>query len=263
MKIDLKGKLAIVTGSSAGIGLATSKMLLENGATVILNGRNAEKLEKIRSALTPEHQKFARMIPADLGSVSGIQELIRQVPSCDILINNLGIYQPKPFDEITDEEWDFHWEVNVMSGVRLSRHYLKGMLQKNWGRILFISSESALQIPSEMIHYGVTKTSQIALARGIAELTVGTKVTSNSILVGPTYTEGVGDFIEKMAKQSNHTIEEAEKKFFTDIRPTSLLKRFIRPDEVANFVTYLSSEESSGTNGAALRVDGGVIKSIV
>lgn len=263
-QLDLTGKRAIITGSSAGIGLAIAKQLLEHGASIILNGRSHEKLQKIKQELSSISPKTSiDFVEADLGTAEGASKLIQHFSDCDILINNLGIYFPRPFEESSDDDWNHIWEVNVMSGVRLSRHYLKGMLSRNWGRILFISSESALQIPAEMIHYGVTKTAQIAVARGIAELTMGSQVTSNSILVGPTFSEGVKDFIDSLAQSKKTNREQVEKEFFQDMRPTSLLKRFIKPDEVATLVAYLSSPASSAINGAAIRADGGVVKSII
>jgi NAD(P)-dependent dehydrogenase (short-subunit alcohol dehydrogenase family) len=264
MKLNFSGKTALVTGSSEGIGLATAELLLEEGAQVIINGRNDAKLQTIADRL---RQKFPqgslKTIAADLGTAKGTQALIQELPFCDILINNLGFYELKPFEQISDEDWMHIWEVNVMSGVRLSRYYLAQMLKKGWGRLIFITSESALQIPKEMIHYGVTKTAQIALARGLAELTKGTNVTSNSIIVGPTLTEGVQDFVKDIAQKKNLSIKQVKEQFFQDMRPTSLLKRFIEPQEIANLIVYIASEASSATNGAALRADGGVVQSII
>ncbi len=265
MEKTLNNKIAVVTGSSAGIGLASARKLHQLGATVVLNGRSLDKLKELKEDLLRRSKATASIltVAADLGSAEGVDIFVKEIPHCDILVNNLGIYEPKPFENIADADWMKHWEVNVMSGVRLSRYYLKGMRKKNWGRIIFISSESALQIPVEMIHYGVTKTAQVALAKGIAELTSGTNITANSLLVGPTFTEGVKGFIESMAKEQGITAPEAENEFFHTIRPTSLLKRFIKPEEVANFVAFLSSEEASAVNGSALRIDGGVVKSII
>jgi NAD(P)-dependent dehydrogenase (short-subunit alcohol dehydrogenase family) len=199
---------------------------------------------------------------ADFSSAEGAQAVIARLPAVDVLVNNVGIFEPKPFLEIPDADWHRFFELNVMSGVRLSRHYLPGMLKKNWGRIIFISSESGVQIPVEMVHYGMTKTAQIAVARGIAESVAGTGVTSNSVLPGPTESEGVAEFVGALAKQEKKSKEQIEKEFFQFARPSSLLKRFATPDEVAAMVTYVASDLSSATNGAALRVDGGVVKAI-
>ena len=202
-------------------------------------------------------------IAADLSGAAGADVVIARLPEVDLLVNNVGVFEPKPFTEIPDADWYRLFEINVMSGVRLSRHYLTGMLKRNWGRILFISSESGVQIPPEMVHYGVTKTAQIAVARGIAELVAGTGVTANSILAGPTESEGVSGFVEAMAKQQKKPKAEVEKEFFEYVRPSSLLKRFASMDEVAAIATYVASELSSATNGAALRVDGGVVRAIL
>jgi NAD(P)-dependent dehydrogenase (short-subunit alcohol dehydrogenase family) len=202
-------------------------------------------------------------IVADFSNAVGAATVIAKLPAVDVLVNNVGIFEPKPFVEIPDADWFRFFEVNVMSGVRLARHYLPGMLKRNWGRILFISSESAVQIPAEMVHYGMTKTAQVAVARGIAESVAGTGVTVNSVLPGPTASEGVGGFVEAMAKQQSKSKQEIEKEFFEHVRPSSLLKRFATVDEVAAMVTYLASELSSATNGAALRVDGGVVRAIL
>jgi NAD(P)-dependent dehydrogenase (short-subunit alcohol dehydrogenase family) len=263
MDLQLKGKIALISGSTAGIGLAIAELLSLEGATVVINGRTearvSETIARIKS-INPD----ANLIPvaADLGGKSGIETMIKTVPSVDILINNLGIYEVKPFTEISDEDWLRFFNINVMSGASLSRHYLTPMLKNNWGRIIFISSESGLQIPVEMVHYGVTKTAQLALARGIAETTAGTNVTVNSVLPGPTNTEGVSDFVKNLAKEKKQTTEEIEKEFFKSVRPTSLLKRFTTPQEVAALVVFLCSPISSGTNGSAMRVDGGVVRSI-
>ena len=263
MDLELNGKTALVSGSTAGIGLAIATELAQEGAHVFVNGRTAgrvqEAIKKIRSA-QPKGQ--VEGIAADLGTVSGANVLFEQLPAVDILVNNLGIFEPKEFSEITDPDWMRFFEVNVLSGVRLSRQYLPGMVRKKWGRIIFISSESALQIPVEMIHYGMTKTAQLALARGLAESVAGTGVTVNSVLPGPTRSEGVGGFVEDMAKHRKVSAEQVEKEFFEKTRPTSLLQRFATVEEVAAMVTYVASARSSATNGAALRVDGGVVRSI-
>ncbi len=264
MDLKLTGKIALVTGSTAGIGLAIAKALANEGAHVYVNGRTQERVDAAVVAIQSQGAK-AKVdgIAADFSSSAGAEAVIAKLPAVDVLVNNVGIFEPKPFVEIPDADWFRFFEVNVMSGVRLSRHYLPGMLKKNWGRILFISSESAVQIPAEMVHYGVTKTAQIAVARGIAESVAGTGVTVNSILPGPTESEGVGVFVEAMAKQQKKSKAEIEKEFFEHVRPSSLLKRFATVDEVAAMATYVASELSSATNGAALRVDGGVIRAIL
>jgi NAD(P)-dependent dehydrogenase (short-subunit alcohol dehydrogenase family) len=263
MDLKLTGKTALVTGSTAGIGFAIAKLLAAEGAKVVINGRTAARVSAAINEIKSEHAQ-ANLLPfaADLSQQEGINKLIQEFPAVDILINNLGIYQMKPFAELSDAEWLHMFDVNVMSGVRLSRHYLPGMLAKNWGRIIFISSESGLQIPPEMIHYGMTKTAQLAIARGLAETTVGTNVTVNSVLPGPTRSEGVEQFINSMAKERNIDAAQIEKEFFTQVRPSSLLKRFTTSEEVANMVAYVCSPLSAGTNGASIRVDGGVIRSI-
>jgi NAD(P)-dependent dehydrogenase (short-subunit alcohol dehydrogenase family) len=264
MDLQLKGKTAIVTGSTAGIGLAIARALAREGASVIVNGRTEQRV----TSATGEVKKAAAGanvsgVAADLSTRDGADEFFRRVPDADILVNNLGIFEAKPFEQIPDDDWMKIFQTNVLSGVRLSRHYLPRMLKKNWGRIVFISSESAVQIPAEMIHYGVTKTAQVALARGLAETTAGTGVTINSVLPGPTLSEGVGTFVQGLARQQQTDAQRIEEQFFQSIRPTSLLKRFETPDEVANLVAFVCSPLSSGTNGAALRVDGGVVRSIL
>lgn len=263
MDLKLTGKTALVTGSTAGIGLAIAHSLAREGARVWINGRRSDRVEKasltIREAI-PGAQVDG--IVADFGSGDGARRVIQSLNRVDILVNNVGIFEPKPFADISDDEWLRFFEVNVMSGVRLSRHYLKGMLEKNWGRIIFVSSESAIQIPAEMVHYGMTKTAQIAVARGIAESIAGTGVTVNSILPGPTDSEGVGGFVESLAMQQSKSKEAVERDFFEHARPSSLLKRFATVEEVAAMVTYVAGEPSSATNGAALRVDGGVVRAI-
>jgi NAD(P)-dependent dehydrogenase (short-subunit alcohol dehydrogenase family) len=264
MDLRLTNKIAIVTGSTAGIGFAIARALAVEGAHVYLNGRTQERVDAALAAIRSEGATIkADGIVADFSSAAGAEAVIAKLPAVDVLVNNVGIFEPKPFAEIPDADWLRFFEINVMSGVRLSRHYLAGMLEKNWGRILFISSESAVQIPAEMVHYGTTKTAQVAVARGIAESVAGTGVTVNSILPGPTGSEGVGAFVEAMAQQQNKSKQEIEKEFFEHVRPSSLLKRFATVDEVAAMVTYLASELSSATNGAALRVDGGVVRAIL
>jgi NAD(P)-dependent dehydrogenase (short-subunit alcohol dehydrogenase family) len=264
--VDLRinDKVALVTGSTAGIGFAIARSLAAEGAHVYVNGRTQERVDAAVAAIRSEAATIkVDGIVADFSSSAGAETVFAQLPSVDVLVNNVGIFEPKPFAEIPDADWYRFFEINVMSGVRLSRHYLAGMLKKNWGRIIFISSESAVQIPPEMVHYGMTKTAQVAVARGIAESVAGTGVTVNSVLPGPTESEGVGTFVEAMAKQQNKSKEVIEKEFFEHVRPSSLLKRFATVDEVAALVTYVASELSSASNGAALRVDGGVVRAIL
>ena len=264
MDLGLVVKTALVTGSTAGIGYAIAQSLAREGAQVTINGRTQARVDAavaaIRASVPNAH---VTGIAADFSSAAGAETVIAALPTADILVNNVGIFDPKPFAEISDAEWFRFFEVNVMSGVRLSRHYLAGMREKNWGRILFISSESAVQIPAEMIHYGMTKTAQVAVARGIAESVAGTGITVNSILPGPTDSEGVATFVESMARQQNKPKAQMEKEFFQHARPSSLLQRFATVEEVAAMATYVASELSSATNGAALRVDGGVVRAIL
>jgi NAD(P)-dependent dehydrogenase (short-subunit alcohol dehydrogenase family) len=264
MNYQLTDKLCLVTGSTAGIGFAIAAALAGEGAEVIINGRTddrvAEAMERIKK-LHPEAK--LRAFGGDLSTVDEVDEVVERFPEVDVLVNNLGMYEPKPFEKITDDDWRKIIEVNFFSGVRLSRAYLPIMLNHNWGRIIFISSESAVQIPKEMIHYGVTKTMQLALSRGLAETTIGTGVTVNSVLPGPTRSEGVEGFVKNMAKEQGKTPEAIEKEFFQNIRPSSLIQRFATNEEVANLVAYVASPLSSATNGAALRVDGGVVRSIL
>lgn len=263
MKIDLGGRTALVTGSTSGIGFAIAKGLAEAGASVVVNGRVAARVEeavaKLRAAVPGAE---ASGVAADLAAAAGVEAFASKVESADILVNNLGIFEPRPFLEIPDADWLRFFETNVLSGVRMSRLYLPKMLAKNWGRIVFISSESALNTPPEMIHYGMTKTAQLAVSRGLAELTAGTGVTVNSALPGPTRSEGVSDFFAKMAAEAGVSQAEMEARFIAEHRPTSLLRRLASVEEVANMVVYLCSPQASATNGAALRVDGGVVKYI-
>jgi NAD(P)-dependent dehydrogenase (short-subunit alcohol dehydrogenase family) len=264
MNYKLEKKLCLVTGSTAGIGLAIATALAGEGARVIINGRTddrvAEAIDKIRK-IHPKADLVA--FAGDFSQNEQVIEFDARFQQLDVLVNNLGMYEPKPFKDITDADWTKIIEVNFISGVRLSRTFLPGMLERNWGRIIFISSESAVQIPSEMIHYGVTKTMQIALARGLAETTKGTGVTVNSVLPGPTRSEGVEGFVKNMATQQGKSTADIESEFFKNIRPSSLLGRFATNEEVANMVAYIASPLSSATNGAALRVDGGVVRSIL
>lgn len=264
MDLGLNGKRALVTGSTAGIGLATATRLAAEGAHVIVNGRTEGRVQEAIDRIRADHRSASvGGVAADLGSADGCERIISDVARADVLVNNLSIFEPKPFEEIPDSDWMRFWETNVMSGIRLSRHYLRGMRAADWGRIVFVSSESAVQIPGEMIHYGVTKTAQVAVARGIAETLVGTNVTCNSVLPGPTASEGVRKFVSQLAKQQSKSSTEVEHDFFEHARPTSLLKRFERPEEVAAMIVYLCSSIASGTNGAAVRVDGGVIRAIL
>jgi NAD(P)-dependent dehydrogenase (short-subunit alcohol dehydrogenase family) len=264
MDLQIEGKTAIVTGSTAGIGLAIAQLLAAEGASVVVNGRTGKRVDAAIRAIHKEHAN-ARLtgVAADLSGSAGCAKLIQAAPSTDILVNNVGIFEPKPFEKITDEDWLGTFQANVMSGVRLSRHYLAGMRERNWGRILFISSESAVQIPAEMVHYGVTKTAQVALARGMAEGVAGTGITVNSVLAGPTRSEGVQTFLTNLSAQSGMEPADFEKQFFQSMRPSSLLKRFASTDEVANMVVYLASPRASATTGAAVRVDGGVVRAIL
>jgi NAD(P)-dependent dehydrogenase (short-subunit alcohol dehydrogenase family) len=263
MKIDLKGKTALVTGSTTGIGHAVARALAAAGAEVTINGRAQGKVDAAAAALTKAVPGAKiRGVAADVSTAAGCKTLVAALPEVDILINNAGIFEPKGFFDIPDEDWSRFFEVNVMSGVRLSRAYFPGMLKRNWGRIVFISSESALNIPKEMIHYGMTKTAQLAISRGLAEMTRGTAVTVNSVLPGPTMSEGVETFIKDIAKHNGVTVEQATKQFFLQQRPTSLLQRFATVDEITNMVVYVASKESSATNGAALRAEGGIVQTI-
>lgn len=264
MDLQLNGKTALVTGSTAGIGFAIAKRLLAEGASVIITGRTGARIQSAIEQLKADVPNASvRGVAVDFSQKETIETLLHQVPTVDILVNNAGIFEPKAFTDIPDEDWLRFFEVNVLSGIRMARHYFPAMLSQNWGRILFISSESALQIPEEMIHYGMTKTAQLAVARGLAELTKGTAVTVNAVLPGPTASEGVQGFVNDMATHQNKDRDQVEKEFFQHARPTSLLQRFASTDEVANMVVYLASPLASATNGAAIRVDGGVVKAIV
>jgi len=264
MDLGLQGKLAVVSGSTAGIGFAVATALVRERARVVINGRTAKRVNAAAERIRMEMRGAeVTEVVANLGSAEGIAKLVEQVPSADILVNNLGIFEIKPFLEIPDKDWLRFFEVNVMSGVRLTRHYLPGMLEKKWGRVIFISSESGQHIPAEMVHYGMTKTAQIAIARGIAESIPGTGVTVNSVLVGPTASEGAGNFVESAARQKGISKEEVERQFFETLRPTSLLKRFETTEEVAAVVAFLASTQSVGINGAAVRAEGGVVRSIL
>jgi NAD(P)-dependent dehydrogenase (short-subunit alcohol dehydrogenase family) len=263
MDLQLGGKIAFVSGSTAGIGLAIASRLAWEGAEVVTNGRTEERVrEAITQIKNDSPDANVRGIAADLGSAKGCSEVARQLPRVDILVNNVGIFEPKPFEKISDEDWERFFAVNVMSGVRLSRAYLPAMKERNWGRVVFISSESALQTPAEMIHYGMTKTAQLAIARGLAETCRGTNVTVNSVLPGPTASEGVAEFVSTLAGESKMSVAEFEKEFFRSARPSSILKRFIEPEEIANVVAFVCSPLAAAINGSAVRADGGVVQSI-
>ena len=264
MNYQLNDKRCLVSGSTAGIGFAIAAALAGEGAEVIINGRTDDRIaEAITRIQKTQPDAKLHAFAGDLSDADQVVELYKRFSKLDVLVNNVGMYEPKPFEKITDEDWHKIIEVNFFSGVRLSRAYLPVMLNHNWGRIIFISSESAVQIPKEMIHYGVTKTMQLALARGLAETTIGTGVTVNSVLPGPTRSEGVDVFVQKMAKDQGKSAAQVEKEFFQNVRPSSLLQRFATNEEVANLVTYVASPLSAATNGAALRVDGGVVRSIL
>ena len=264
MNLQLDNKIALVSGSTAGIGFAIAKTLAAERARVIVNGRtDARVAEAIASIRADVPSAQLEGLALDLSKAEAATEATKRFPNVDILVNNLGIYEPRPFEQITDAEWSAIIETNFLSGVRLSRHYLPRMKTANWGRIIFISSESAVNIPVEMIHYGVTKTMQVALARGLAQTTAGTGVTVNSVLAGPTRSEGVERFVADLAKAKKLTPADVEQEFFRTVRPSSLLQRFERTEEIAALVAFVASPLSSGTNGAALRAEGGVVSSIL
>ncbi|HEX3487334.1 MAG TPA: SDR family oxidoreductase [Micropepsaceae bacterium] len=259
MKIDLGGKMAVVTGSTAGIGFAIAKGLAEAGAEVIVNGRTRQRVETAVGKIGTR----ARGVAADIGTAEGCEALIRAVPRCDILVNNAGVFAPADFFDTPDSEWERHWQVNVMAGVRLARAYLPHMREAGWGRVIFISSESAFNIPAEMIHYGVSKTADVAVARGLAKRMAGTGVTVNSVLPGPTLSEGASEFFAGQAAKSGKTVEAAASEFIAAHRASSIIRRPASIEEVANIVVYVASPQASATTGAALRVDGGVIDTLM
>lgn len=264
MDLGLKDKRVLVTGSTAGIGLATARALAAEGAHVTVNGRTQARVDSAIDELRGDLPgATVTGIAADLSSSEGCEILIDQLQEIDVLVNNLGIFEPKSFEQITDEDWLRFFETNVLSGVRLSRHYVRGMRSRDWGRIVFVSSESALQIPAEMIHYGMTKTAQLAVARGLAETLVGTNVTVNSVLPGPTSSEGVGAIVARMAAEREVDVATVEREFLSAARPSSLLQRFTTPAEIAALIAYVCSTQASATTGAALRADGGVVRSVV
>ncbi len=264
MDLQLNGKRALVTGSTSGIGFATARELAAEGAHVVLNGRDPVRLSSAVARIQAEMpEAVVDGVVADLSTAAGCQQLLAAAGELDILVNNLGIFEPKPFESIGDDDWLRFFEVNVMSGVRLSRHHLPRMKARNWGRIVFISSESGICPPAEMVHYGMSKSAQLSVSRGMAETCRGTGVTVNSVLPGPTKTEGVGEFFATLARDAGQSLAQAEHDFFKFARPTSLLQRFIEPAEVAAMVTYICSPRSAATNGAALHVEGGVVRALI
>ena len=263
MKIDLSGKTAIVTGSTAGIGYAIAKGLAETGAAVVVNGRSVEAVERAVARLKTEVAAASVTgVAADVGTLDGCAALVAKVPDADILVNNVGIYGPQDFFEIPDEEWSRFFETNVMSGVRLARAYLPAMVARGWGRVLFLSSESALNIPADMIHYGFTKTALLSISRGLAKRVAGSGVTVNAILPGPTLSEGVAEMLKEQQQASGLTMEATAAAFVMQHRPSSIIGRAATVEEVANMVVYAASKQASATTGAALRVDGGVVDTI-
>jgi NAD(P)-dependent dehydrogenase (short-subunit alcohol dehydrogenase family) len=263
MDLHLDDKRALVTGSTAGIGLEIARKLAVEGAKVIIAGRNQAKLDQAVAGIKASGGARVEGVLADPASAEGAATLLEAVPQVDILVNNLGIYELKDFAQITDEDWRRFFEVNVLGGARLARQYFPGMLQRNQGRIIFISSESGISTPSAMIHYGMTKSAQLAISRGLAELTKGTQVTVNAVLPGPTRSEGIIEFLRSISSDPDASAAEIEAEFFTKHRASSLLQRMIEPEEIAALVAYVASPLSAATNGAALRVDGGVVPTIV
>lgn len=264
MDLHLEGKRALVSGASAGIGWAIARELAAEGAAVVLNGSDPARLEAAVQRLRAQLPRAeVRGVAADLGHAAGCAALLAQAGDIDILVNNLGIFDPRPFEAIGDDAWQRFFEVNVMSGVRLSRHHLPAMKQRGWGRIVFISSESGICPPAEMVHYGMTKSAQLSISRGLAETCAGTGVTVNAVLPGPTRTEGALDFFGKLARDAGQTLAQAERDFFDHARPTSIIKRFVEPAEVAGMVAYVCSPRAAATNGAALKVEGGVVRSLI
>jgi NAD(P)-dependent dehydrogenase (short-subunit alcohol dehydrogenase family) len=261
MDLGLKDRLALVSGSTAGIGYAIAAGLSAEGARVIVNGRTQNAVDRAVESIAAASGNKPLGFAGDLSDAAQAEALARAFPNVEILVNNLGIFEPKPFEEIPDADWQRFFDVNVLSGVRLARLYLPAMRRANWGRVIFISSESGIQIPAEMVHYGMTKTAMLAVSRGLAETVAGTGITVNSVLPGPTRSRGVEDFVDALAQADGKSLEQVEKEFFENVRPTSLIKRFATPEEVASMVTYLASPLASATTGAALRVDGGVVKS--
>jgi NAD(P)-dependent dehydrogenase (short-subunit alcohol dehydrogenase family) len=264
MDLGLGNKTVLVTGSTSGLGYAAARLFTREGATVILNGRAQARVDEARARLLSEQPAAkVRGVAADVSTAAGVATLVAKEPTVDVLVNNVGRYTPSKFEDLDDATWALSWDTNVMSGIRLSRHYLAGMLAKNWGRILFISSESAIQVPAEMVDYGLTKAAQLALSRGLAERTRRTGITVNCILPGPTRTESLDAFVFGRARERGIPEADVEKDFFATARPTSLIGRFETPEEVANLIVYTASERASGTTGCSLRVDGGMVRSII
>lgn len=264
MDLQLAGKTVLITGSTSGIGFAAAEEFVREGAAVIVNGRDHDRTERARTCLQGMVPGASvRAIAADVGTAPGVEQLTGLVPDVDVLVNNAGIYDPKPFADIAEEDWQRIFEVNVMSGVRLGRHHLARMLARNEGRIIFVSSESAVQVAPDMLHYSMTKAAQLSLSRGLAELTQGTSVTVNTVLPGPTRTEGLSVYLGGLARKHGLSAAEVDTLVFSTGRPTSLLQRYATPSEVAHMITYLASPLAAATNGAALRVEGGVLRSIV
>ena len=261
MKIDLSGKRAVVTGSTVGIGFAIASGLAEAGAAVVINGRSQKSVDVAKERLKLTHAKIEG-VAADLATAEGADAFIRAAGDADILVNNVGIFEPKEFVDIPDADWQRFFDINVMSGIRMARHYFPLMLKRGWGRIVFISSESGLNTPKEMVHYGMTKTAQLAISRGLAQAAAGTAVTVNAVLPGPTRSEGVVDFMGKLTAGQNLSQADMEKKLIAEGRPSSIIQRLATPEEVANMVVYVCSQQASATTGAALRVDGGVVQTI-
>ncbi len=262
MDLQLADKTALVTAATAGIGLEIARTLAKEGATVIITGRDQAKLDSAIDDIRASGGKAISGIAADAATAEGVAAIVAAAPKVDILVNNLGIYESKAFADIADDDWTHLFDVNVMSGVRLSRAYLAPMIERDWGRIIFIASESGLMIPPDMIHYGMTKTAQLALSRGLAQLTKGTGVTVNSVLPGPTRAAGIIDFLRSQASDPNATVDQLEAEFFEKARTSSLVQRMLDPREIADLVAYIASPRSSATNGAALRAEGGLVNHI-
>jgi NAD(P)-dependent dehydrogenase (short-subunit alcohol dehydrogenase family) len=263
MDLQLLGKTALVSGSTVGIGAAIATTLAREGATVIVNGRTQERVDEAIARITKEGSgALLRGAAGDLSTAVGVDAVAKEFPSVDILVNNVGAFEAKPFFDISDADWQLMWEKNVMSGVRLSRHYMRGMLERNWGRVIFISSEAGLNLSRHTIHYGVTKTAVLGLSRALAELTVGTAVTVNAVLPSDTRTEATAEWIEGVARKKGVSVADVEKEYFEKTRPSSLIRRFAEPSEVAALVAFVASPLSAITNGAALRAEGGIIHSI-
>jgi len=263
MDLQLKGRTALVSGSTLGIGFAIANTLAHEGATVIVNGRTRERVDEAVAKISQGNPGAQlRGATGDLSTAAGVEAVAKEFPDVDILVNNIGAFAAKSFFDITDADWQSMWELNVMSGVRLSRHYMRGMLSRNWGRVIFISSEGGINLSGDALGYGTTKTAQLGLSRGLAELTVGTGVTVNAILPGPTRTESMAQWFAGVAKEKGVSVAEAEKDYFENTRPASLIRRFAETSEIAALVAFVASPLAATTNGAALRAEGGIIHSI-